>query len=850
MNRTKISLRILSFLCAIVMALGLVTLPTFAAPSVNEKVAQLIAYYKEYQDNAETDILRVLDEMRAIDTGKATVWGKIMEYWRHVNTDMEVNVGTVPENLPEDNSVAIVILGYALNADGSMRPELIGRLQTGLAVAEAYPNAYVVVTGGGTASAAPDKTEGGVMGQWLLDNGLSEDRLIIEDKAPDTVGNAKNTYKILSTQYPQVTSYVMVTSDYHVPRGCILFHSKSLLEAFEAASEPLELISNSGYYTGTNGYESIALQASGLASVAGVSLAGADVTLSQLTQLKVTVNEDLSLTAISTYHNGYSRDVSEKITVTDYDAALGENQTVTVSYTENGITVSGELALSDGEATFFSADYLQNLVTEAEALVASKYTSASFAALTAAIGNAKAVLGKADPTLAEVGSAYTALKNAMDNLVLLPNIAYMKPTATNSTAQYPATKINDGTKNTSNFWASMSPAGGNLAAKDAWLTIDLDGSYNVEAITVYPFWNGGRIYKYVVYGSADGETWTEIAAQREDVAATTAGFTHVIDATISHVKLQGISTYVPGRGDITNMHIIEMEVYGSEPDNICLGKPVASSGSDQSVSSSAGATSDKINDGDRANFWDGGAYADEPYVTVDLQGLYLMDEINVIAYWMRTDNRYYHYDVYTSIDGKEFTKVGAKTDNAKETILGTDFDLTDKGVYARYIKVVGLYNSANIAFHINELRAYGTKVAEDLHFAGLQTGKNALRFIGTVDTSAIAAYDKVDLQVKFVSESGETRDFTYPTANVYKAMNYSGGVAVAVKGSSYAEGLDESCVFDAAYLFGHGVTGIPQGSYRVTVTPVAYMGEMTVNGMAATYESITVAADGSITVTK
>ena len=180
-------------------------------------------------------------------------------------------------------------LHYTHVTDGSMRPELVGRLETGLQLAQAYPNAYVVVTGGGTASAAPDKTEGGVMGDWLLANGLSKDRLIIEDKAPDTVGNAKNTYKILSTQYPQVKSYVMVTSDYHVPRGSILFQSKNLLEAYEAMSSPLNLVSNAGYYTGSNGYESVALQAQGVASVAGVSLSGVEVKLSQLSQLDVAV---------------------------------------------------------------------------------------------------------------------------------------------------------------------------------------------------------------------------------------------------------------------------------------------------------------------------------------------------------------------------------------------------------------------------------------------------------------------------------------------------------------------------------------------------------------------------------
>ena len=132
MKRTHFSLRILSFLFACILAMGLMTFPASAEASVTDQVKQLIVYYKEYQENAETDIMRVLDEMYAINSGKAKVWEEIMDYWHYVNTDMKVNVGTIPEDLPTDNSLAIVILGYALNADGSMKPELIGRLQTGL----------------------------------------------------------------------------------------------------------------------------------------------------------------------------------------------------------------------------------------------------------------------------------------------------------------------------------------------------------------------------------------------------------------------------------------------------------------------------------------------------------------------------------------------------------------------------------------------------------------------------------------------------------------------------------------------------------------------------------------------
>lgn len=107
-----------------------------------------------------------------------------MDYWSYVNTDMPVNLNVAPDGLAQDDSLCIVILGFALNSDGTMKDELIGRLETGLASAEKYPNAYVVVTGGGTAAGNPNVTEGGLMGEWLLEHGLDEERLIVEDQAP------------------------------------------------------------------------------------------------------------------------------------------------------------------------------------------------------------------------------------------------------------------------------------------------------------------------------------------------------------------------------------------------------------------------------------------------------------------------------------------------------------------------------------------------------------------------------------------------------------------------------------------------------------------------------------------
>ncbi len=696
--------KLIAMVLALVLVLGLAAFPVEAAGDADPYISDLIGYYKNHQEAAETDIQRTLEAMALVDPVQAEAWEQIMAYWSHVNTDMVVNIGTVPEGLPEDNSVAIVILGFALNADGTMKEELIGRLQTGLNIANAYPNSYVVVTGGGTAANNPDVTEGGLMGAWLLEQGLAEDRLIIENKAPNTVGNAENTYKILATEYPQVDSFVMVTSDYHVPRGCILFYSKCLLAAYETGGEPLELISNAGYYTGSNGYESISLQASGVASVAGVK--ATNPALSNLITLTVEYVDGFTVTA--GYDSDYSRDVTAKAEIVGFDPELGANQTVTVSYTENGITLSGEFALSEGEKVFFSVAHLEKRIADARAISPAAYTKDSYAALTAAIEAAEVLLAEGGYTMDEVDAAYAALNAAIAALRSLVNVAYKMNVTANCNPDN-AYKVTDGTISTSNYWAGQNGSA-NVPANESELVIDLDGTYDLEAVRVYPYWGGQRIYQYEVFGSLDGENWEKLAENVSEDYVTDQGITHEVEACAAYLKIKGIRTHVEGRADINNMHIIEVQAFGSEHDNIALGKPVRSSGSDQSVSSSSGAVEGKINDGDRTTYWDAGKYAQQPWIIVDLQGLYKLDELNVITYWMRTDKRYYHYDLYASTDGENFEKIGSKDWDTPETVFGETFDLRSQEIYATHIKLVGLYDSANSSFHLNELRVYGTEV--------------------------------------------------------------------------------------------------------------------------------------------
>ncbi|HCM0913554.1 TPA: YdcF family protein [Vibrio parahaemolyticus] len=121
-----------------------------------------------------------------------------------------------------DDKGAIVTLGYALNPDGSMHQILVERLQTTLAMAKANPDAIIILTGGVPKN---HKTEGKLMADWLIEKGVSKDRIIEENYATSTVGNALfSSYAFARHNIKHAT---IISSASHVRRGQTLFEIAS-----------------------------------------------------------------------------------------------------------------------------------------------------------------------------------------------------------------------------------------------------------------------------------------------------------------------------------------------------------------------------------------------------------------------------------------------------------------------------------------------------------------------------------------------------------------------------------------------------------------------------------------------
>jgi uncharacterized SAM-binding protein YcdF (DUF218 family) len=109
---------------------------------------------------------------------------------------------------------AIVVLGYGLNPNGTMRTILRRRVLTGLAVAQFFPQSPIIVTGGNPQSGV---TEAEQMRKMLLLLGFPNDRIIVEGRANSTVQNAR--FSVPLAKDAGTSGIILVTSTTHQGRA-------------------------------------------------------------------------------------------------------------------------------------------------------------------------------------------------------------------------------------------------------------------------------------------------------------------------------------------------------------------------------------------------------------------------------------------------------------------------------------------------------------------------------------------------------------------------------------------------------------------------------------------------------
>ena len=228
-----------------------------------QMVSDMVYLCRSETPDREGQIQTLLEDLKEVNPALGQTWDGIMQYWRYVNTDMPIRKEGLPDTLPQDDSLCLVVLGFQLLPDGDMAPELLGRCELALACAQRYPNAYLAVTGGGTAYKNKEVTEASVMAAWLVERGIAPERIIREDRSQTTDQNAVNTCEIIAEQYSQIHTLVVISSDYHVPLGCLMFTEAALLYGLENGRIPYVVEENAAFATdgSTPGYTGMRNQA-------------------------------------------------------------------------------------------------------------------------------------------------------------------------------------------------------------------------------------------------------------------------------------------------------------------------------------------------------------------------------------------------------------------------------------------------------------------------------------------------------------------------------------------------------------------------------------------------------------
>lgn len=237
---------------------------TAQAAETDAYARKMLQYYQHYRQEAMPEIQHYLSLMEEENPSQAATWRKVMDCWIWADSEMPVHENVLPDGLPEDDSLCIVVLGYGLTKNGAMKPELLDRLAVAQTSAEKYPNAWILLTGGETAY-IPGISEAGEMRSWLVARGVDVERILMDTEAMSTTENARNSCRILS-QYPQVDTIAVVTSDYHCRWGASLLSVAAYLEK----GENLQVVCSAGCQTDNDGYDSYHSQAWGIALLTGV----------------------------------------------------------------------------------------------------------------------------------------------------------------------------------------------------------------------------------------------------------------------------------------------------------------------------------------------------------------------------------------------------------------------------------------------------------------------------------------------------------------------------------------------------------------------------------------------------
>ena len=90
----------------------------------------------------------------------------------------------------------------------------------------------------------------------------------MEDRSLTTAQNAIYTYELLRERCPQVKQLAIVSSDYHIATGTLLFEAEAILRAEKDGAQAMQVVSNAAWKA-PSGSLSTMFQAGALIELSG-----------------------------------------------------------------------------------------------------------------------------------------------------------------------------------------------------------------------------------------------------------------------------------------------------------------------------------------------------------------------------------------------------------------------------------------------------------------------------------------------------------------------------------------------------------------------------------------------------
>jgi uncharacterized SAM-binding protein YcdF (DUF218 family) len=135
-------------------------------------------------------------------------------------------------NIEMKNKDFYIVLGCRINDDCTISEMLKSRFDV-LIKNLKNNDCYIILSGGYTNNLC-NKSEAGIMKDYIIKNGINEDIILIEDKSQNTIGNAIYTMKLLDNLKFHPEKLKLITSCFHVKRSYNIF--KYLLKDIEIDS--------------------------------------------------------------------------------------------------------------------------------------------------------------------------------------------------------------------------------------------------------------------------------------------------------------------------------------------------------------------------------------------------------------------------------------------------------------------------------------------------------------------------------------------------------------------------------------------------------------------------------------